>query len=584
VSKAGFRPQSGRSVYLRSLVVVFALSLAAAAQPVPLAQHVVLVIEENTSYKTVVGPPAGMPWLVSQGNQNTYANNFYSNVGGSLLDYLWLASGSSELAFGCNGNSCASPITDDNIFRLLNDQPITWKVYAQSYLNAGGTVTTPDAARGTHYYRRHNAVVWYSDILSNTSGSKGGLADFEQFLLDVQNRTLPRFSILVPDGSYDGHDGSPASADSFLQNNLGALLSLPDFQSGGSGLLIVTFDNGDGDAQGQVYTTFIGPNVKKGSVSHTYYQHQNTFRTVLDSLGLGIYPGAAGAAADMTDFFVGNAGSVVLNSPASASAQGTSVLVNAEASEMASAVDHMEVWDNGKKLANVFASNVNQTFTLSPGAHEMTVQDVGTGPNDPVIHKRVVDFSVLANNGVYVVSPVNYSTQASLFPVTAYAVEASGNMDRLEVWADGRKLGDSPHGASIDQWFNGLAPGQHQIIVQSVTANDQILHKQSITITVAGGNSVYVNSPANESVQHGPVLVNAYAYEQNNSTQQVARLEVWDNGVKLGDSPLGWNTTSLFIRQAYTLTAGSHQMTIQDIGTGANNPVLHKSSVNFTVQ
>jgi hypothetical protein len=99
-----------------------------------------------------------------------------------LLDYLWATSGSAELSFGCNGNQCSSPVTDNNIFRLLNDASISWKVYAQSYLNAGGTVTTPDSARGTHYYRRHNGAVWFSDILSNTLGSQGGIVDFEHSL------------------------------------------------------------------------------------------------------------------------------------------------------------------------------------------------------------------------------------------------------------------------------------------------------------------------------------------------------------------------------------------------------------------
>jgi hypothetical protein len=51
------------------------------AQVVPLAQHVVLVIDENTSFSTVY--PNGMPWLVSEGNKNGYAANYSSDVSGS---------------------------------------------------------------------------------------------------------------------------------------------------------------------------------------------------------------------------------------------------------------------------------------------------------------------------------------------------------------------------------------------------------------------------------------------------------------------------------------------------------------------
>ena len=115
-----------------------------------------------------------MSWLVSEGNANGYATNYHSNSSGSLLDYLWLASGSCEsdqtLAactlppgthdFSCTGDSCASAITDDNIFREMNNAGISWKVYAQSYAAAGGTVTTPDNHNGTAYYRRHHGATW----------------------------------------------------------------------------------------------------------------------------------------------------------------------------------------------------------------------------------------------------------------------------------------------------------------------------------------------------------------------------------------------------------------------------------------
>ena len=570
-----------------SVVLAFAIlasALIAAGQEVPLAQHVVLVIEENTSYSTVVGPPATMPWLVGEGAIYGYSKNYYSNTSGSLLDYLWLASGSSESAFNCNGNSCSSPITDNNIFRLMNDEPISWKVYAQSYLNAGGIVTTPDAARGTHYYRRHNGAVWYSDILSNTLGSQGAVVDFEQFLIDASNGTLPRFSIIAPDGLYDGHDGSPSTADAFLQNNVATILSQPDFQPGGSGLLLVTFDNGNNDVQGQVYTALIGPNVKKGTVSSIYYQHQNTLRTILDALGLQPYPGGSGSAADMSDFFTANAGSVVIDSPAPNSIQGTTVVVNATASELASQIDHMEIWDNSIKLANVYSSNINQNFVLAAGTHKMTIKDIGPPPSHSVLHKQTVNFTVSSANGIVVISPANNSTQASLFPVSAYAIESGGNIDHLEVWADGRKLGDSPKGSAISQWYNSLAPGTHQLTIEDVSSGGHVLHSATTNITVSSSNNMYVNSPTNNSTKSTSVLVNAYAYEQNNSKQQVDHIEVWDNGVKLGNSPMGYGVTSLFINQKYTLKSGSHAMTIQDIGPGPSYPVLHKKTINLTVQ
>jgi hypothetical protein len=424
--------------------------------------------------------------------------------------------------------------------------------------------------------------VWFSDILSNTLGSQGGIVDFEQFLVDAANGTLPRFSIIAPDGNYDAHDGSPATADAFLSKNLQAIFSLPDFQSGGSGLLFITFDNGDADVQGQVYTALIGPNVKSGFISQNYYQHQNALRTILDALGIQTYPGGAAGAADMSEFFKTGAGGVVVDSPPSRSVQGTSVQVRASAVEQSTTIDHIEVWDNGIKLGNVFNSAVDQSFDLKPGAHAMTVQDIGPGPAYAVLHKQVTNFSVSSNDGVFITAPANNSLQASLFPLTAYAVDSSGSIDHLEVWADGKKLGDSPKGSTISQWYNSLQPGSHLVTVESVSSGGTTLRSATVNVTITSANAVYVNSPAQSSTQGSQVEVNAYAYEQTNSNQQIDHLEVWDNGVKLGNSPLGYGVSSLFTNQTYTLKSGAHQMVIEDVGP--NYSVVHKTTINFTVQ
>src|ERR1700723_2541787 len=167
----------GRSVF--ALAVLMAITSVGLAQ-VPVSQHVIVIIDENSSFNDV---RADMPWLVAEGNANGYATNYKSDNGGSLLDYLWLASGSCHSAanctlppnthdFDCNGNDCyypgtttTDPITDDNIFREMNLAGISWRVYAQSYAAAGGTLTTPDNANGTSYYRRHNGATWYADVL-----------------------------------------------------------------------------------------------------------------------------------------------------------------------------------------------------------------------------------------------------------------------------------------------------------------------------------------------------------------------------------------------------------------------------------
>jgi len=291
----------------------------------------------------------------------------------------------------------------------MDNQPLSWKVYVQNYLNAGGNVNVPDFTSAnqppfTHYYARHNAAVWYEEVLSNTLGSQGNIVDFEQLGIDVANGTLPRFAIIVPDGCWNLHDScsSLINADDFLNSNLTPMLNLPDFQAGGSGLLIVTFDNGNGDGAGKVYTAVIGPNVKPGYVSNVSYKHENTLRTMLDALGIESYPGWSASVADMSDFFSLNAGSVVINSPPNGSTQGPSVLVNGGASELGAEIDHLEVWDTSNekatKLGNVFSDTINQAFPVSGnGLHQLTVEDIGGPPGYKILHTEVTNYNGIFN-------------------------------------------------------------------------------------------------------------------------------------------------------------------------------------------
>jgi len=489
------RTQKGYFAITVLLIFTSFCSIYSYAQtPVPHSSHVVLIIEENTSFDTA---SVEMPWLVSQGKANGYAANYSSNTAGSLMDYLWLASGSCHDAsdcslpagthnFQCTGNSCATPITDDNIFREMNNRGISWKVYAQSYKAAGGTVTTPDNANNTHYYRRHVGATWYSDILNNVAGSQSKIVDFSQLAVDLANNALPQFTIMAPDGLHDAHDSTPAAADAFLKENLPALLAKSYFQPGGDGLLFITFDNGDADAAGTVFTALIGPNVIPHTVSNVPYKHQNGLRTILDALAISTYPGASATAAPMLDFF---SGYVTVHSPAQNAVSGTQVLVNATAAEPAAKIYQLQVWDRttGKKLAESapVSSTFNQTISLLPGSHQLVIEDIAAG-NFQVLHTAVVSITV-NSDGVKIISPTANATSSANVVVSASASESAAQVYQLQVWdsTTGQKLGESVPGSSTINQTVELAPGSHQLVIEDIsTGTFQTLHKSSVNVTV----------------------------------------------------------------------------------------------------
>ena len=569
---------------LTGLLLCCALLVAlpsCAQAPVPVSSHVVLVIEENTSFATTL---AQMPWLVSQGSAYGYAANYISDTPGSLMDYLWLASGSCHSSvncalpagthnFNCTGDSCTAPITDDNIFREMNNRGIQWKVYAQSYAAAGGTVTTPDFANGTCYARRHNGATWYSDIVNNVNGSQSRIVDFSQFAIDLTNNALPQFSIIVPDVMHDAHDGTPLEADVFLHDNLTPMLAKSYFQPGGDGLLIVTFDNGDGDAAGPVYTAVIGPQVTHGMVSNNAYRHENTLRTLLDALSINTYPGASATASPMNDFF---SGSVTVTSPARNSVTGSNVLVNAHAVEALAPIYQLQVWDatTGQKLADSPpGASINQVFNLAPGQHQLIVEDINAA-NYQKMHWAAVNITVSAD-GVNVSSPAQNSTSGTQVLVSASAHESNAQIYQLQVWdaTTGQKLADSPPGASINQVFN-LAPGQHQLVVEDISIGTyQAIHQTPVNINVAATPGVTIMSP-NRAPQGRNIFVGAYA----NSSSAIHHMEVWDvtTGAKLGDS-FGSQVSA-----TYALSSGQHILVVQSVSAGSYQ-VLNKNQVAVAI-
>ena len=257
--------------------------------------HVFLVVEENHSFSTVYHNQ--MPWLSAVGDKYGVATNYYSDEQGSLLDYLWLSSGSGERNFGCDGNRCLQTITDNNIFRQLIAANRSWRIYADSLPKAGFM-----GANSGNYVKRHDPAAWYSDV-ANHPKQQQNIVPASQLQSDIANDQLADYSVIVPDLAHDAHNGTPKAADQWLQQNIGPLLSGRHFGPGSNSVMFITFDNGDNDAQGQVLTVVVGENVIPGIKVDTPFRHENTLRTILELLGLHNFPGASATAAPMSEFF-----------------------------------------------------------------------------------------------------------------------------------------------------------------------------------------------------------------------------------------------------------------------------------------
>jgi phosphatidylinositol-3-phosphatase len=272
---------------------------------VPQVGHVVLLLEENHSYSTVIGNPA-MPFLNGLATKGGLATNYFANSHPSIGNYFMLTTGQMIT----QDDTFTSTVDADNIVREILASGKTWKSYAESLPSVGYT-----GGDVFPYLEHHNPFSYFSDVRNN-SVQVNNLVPFTQFTTDLANNQLPNFSFIVPNAEHSAHDcpdgGSSctdtdmlAAADMWLQTNIQPLLSSTTFQQ--NGILVIAFDESDfSDSQnggGHVVMAIVSAKAKSGFQSNTFYQHQSTFRLLLEALGSSARPGAAANAPDMVEFF-----------------------------------------------------------------------------------------------------------------------------------------------------------------------------------------------------------------------------------------------------------------------------------------
>lgn len=244
----------------------------------PQSTHVVLVVEENHSYDSVI-TEGGMPYLKSLAEKHTILVNYYANHHPSIGNYFTMTTGQTI----STDDGYKGVIHDDNIVTQLIAANKKWKMYGDS-LPAAGYI----GGNRRPYVKKHFPMAYFANV-RNDEKQRMNLVPVEQFIQDLKSREgLPEFSMVIPDLDHDAHDGSLQEADSWLKKNIKPLLEDPNFQK--DGILIVTFDEAaksdSNHGGGHITTVVIGPMVKENFADNTFYQHESLLATIEDVLGL----------------------------------------------------------------------------------------------------------------------------------------------------------------------------------------------------------------------------------------------------------------------------------------------------------
>ena len=231
---------------------------------VPTPDHVVIVIESNQNYGSVIGSMSA-PYINYLAKSGASFTDSHGLSGTGEPNYLGLFSGSTHGVVDDGDYT----FTGANLGSRLIGSGLTFAGFAEDLPYTGYTGSQSGA-----YHRYHAPWVSFSNLPASAD------LPFSAFPTDYS--TLPTVSIVVPNFNDDMHDGTVAAGDAWLKNNLAGYAQ---WAQAHNSLLVVTGDHDSGTSSDQVATLFVGPMVAAGNYSETI-NHYNVLRTVEDMYGL----------------------------------------------------------------------------------------------------------------------------------------------------------------------------------------------------------------------------------------------------------------------------------------------------------
>jgi len=169
-----------------------------------------------------------------------------------------------------------------------------------------------------------------------------------------------------------------------------------------------------------------------------------------------------------------------------------------------------------------------------------------------------------SDQGFNVCTPGTVSGPTATFNAAA---NSFGDMRKIELWVDGKKVSEQHHTWDQHGYFNfssTFTPGTHSATIFAADVDNR-LQRHDFTFTVGGAAcgapaspGVNICSPANNSTVNSPVPVLASA----DFTGTLARMEVWVDGVKAYTE-----TSSTTLSTSIPLGAGKHQFGVYAVKT-----------------
>ena len=265
---------NARRIVSGACLAVLGSSAFAAVPPRP--QHVVVVIEENRSLKSMQAS-AEVPYIHQLAGEGALLTDYYAITHPSEPNYVALFSGDTQ---GVTDDSCPHAYQKPNLADSLAAKKVSFAIYSENLPARGFTGCGSDDKL---YRRKHNPVPDFSSVPSDDN------RPFSDFPGDYSK--LPAVAFVVPNMTDDMHDGTPAQADAWLKDKLEGY---KQWALKNHSLLIVTWDEDDGGDGNRVMTVVIGQDVKPGQYGQKL-NHYDLLRMLTDMYGAAPVGAAAQA-------------------------------------------------------------------------------------------------------------------------------------------------------------------------------------------------------------------------------------------------------------------------------------------------
>lgn len=254
------------AVLTATVVVLGVPEPAQASTDLPRPDHVVIVVEENHSFRQA----GAQPYLASLARSGAVMTASYGVTHPSQPNYLALWSGSTH---GVRSDSCPHDLgRAASLGGQLRTVGRSARAYAESLPRTGFT-----GCRSGAYVRKHNPLADFA-ATANASSIRG-LRSWPT----GHYEDLPSVSLVIPDLRNDMHDGSVARGDRWLKRHLSGYAAWARTHNS---LLVVTFDEDDDSSRNHVMTVLAGEHVRAGVRSSQRISHVNLLHTIERAYGL----------------------------------------------------------------------------------------------------------------------------------------------------------------------------------------------------------------------------------------------------------------------------------------------------------